>query len=94
MYPSSLPYHVSNVFLRFASGIGLESSLLFSKEGANVILADINLAAAEAAVAIITERYPNTPCLAVKCDVGNENDLKKTVDAAVKEFGRLDIMVQ
>jgi NAD(P)-dependent dehydrogenase (short-subunit alcohol dehydrogenase family) len=31
--------------------------------------------------------------LATKADVGSETDIKAAVDVAVKEFGRLDIMV-
>jgi NAD(P)-dependent dehydrogenase (short-subunit alcohol dehydrogenase family) len=74
------------------SGIGLESSLLFASEGANVLLVDINLQGAEKAAALIKERYQNVKALAVKADVGKEADVKNAVDTAVKEFGRLDVM--
>jgi len=74
------------------SGIGLESSILFVAEGANVVLADINLAAAEKAKEIIASLHPNAKTLVVKADVGKESDIKDLVDAAVQEFGRLDIM--
>ncbi|PPR03851.1 hypothetical protein CVT26_000849 [Gymnopilus dilepis] len=74
------------------SGIGLESSILFAQEGANVVLVDINLANAEKGVALISERYPNVKALALKADVGKEADVKKAVETAVAEFGRLDIM--
>lgn len=75
------------------SGIGLESSLLFAKEGANVLLVDINLPAAERAASLINQRFPNVKALAVKVDVAKEQDIKSAVEVAVKEFGRLDIMV-
>jgi NAD(P)-dependent dehydrogenase (short-subunit alcohol dehydrogenase family) len=74
-------------------GIGLESSILFAQEGANVLLVDINLPAAEKGVAIIVKRYPNVKAIAVKADVGKESDVKSAVEQAVKTFGRLDIMV-
>jgi len=74
------------------SGIGLESSILFAQEGANVLLVDINLPAVEKAVAIIDERYPNVNAIAIKADVGKESDVKSAVEQAVKTFGRLDIM--
>jgi len=74
------------------SGIGLESSVLFAQEGANVLLVDINLPAAEKGVEIITKRFPNVKVLAIRADVGKEADIKAAVDLAVKEFGRLDIM--
>lgn len=74
------------------SGIGLESSLLFAQEGANVLLVDINLAAAERGVTLIRDRFPEVRALAFRADVGLEADVKAAVDLAVKEFGRLDIM--
>ncbi|EJF62885.1 short-chain dehydrogenase [Dichomitus squalens] len=74
------------------SGIGLESSLLFAQEGANVLLVDINLAAAEKTLALIKERFPNVKAAAIKADVGKEEDVKGAVDKAVELFGRLDIM--
>ncbi|OSC98713.1 short-chain dehydrogenase [Trametes coccinea BRFM310] len=74
------------------SGIGLESALLFAQEGADVLLVDINLAAAEKALALIQQRYPNVKSAAIKADVGKEADIKAAVDKAVELFGRLDIM--
>ncbi|KAF5387937.1 hypothetical protein D9615_000129 [Tricholomella constricta] len=73
-------------------GIGLESSILFAQEGANVLLVDINLEAAEKGAALINERFPNVKALAAKADVGKEQDVKDAVDRAVKELGRLDVM--
>ena len=77
----------------FFSGIGLESCLLFAAEGANVVLADINLAAAERAVGIITSQSPDVKAMAIKVDVGKESEVKALVDKAVESFGRLDVMV-
>ncbi|KAI0370177.1 short-chain dehydrogenase [Pilatotrama ljubarskyi] len=74
------------------SGIGLESALLFAQEGADVLLVDINLAAAEKALALVQQRFPNVKAAAIKADVGKEADVKAAVDKAVELFGRLDIM--
>ncbi|KAG8980837.1 hypothetical protein FRB90_007450, partial [Tulasnella sp. 427] len=74
------------------SGIGLETSLLFAQEGANVILADINLKGVEDAAALIAQRWPNAATAAIKCDVSKEADVKAAVDLAVEKFGRLDVM--
>ncbi|OCH95984.1 short-chain dehydrogenase [Obba rivulosa] len=74
------------------SGIGLETSLLFAQEGANVLLVDINIAAAEKAASIILERFPEVKAAAFKADVGKEQDVKAAVDKAVALFGRLDVM--
>lgn len=77
-----------------SSGIGLESALLFAQEGANVLLVDINIEAAEKALALVKQRFPNVSAAAVKADVGKEADIKAAVDKAVELFGRLDIMVR
>ncbi|KAI9001293.1 short-chain dehydrogenase [Trametes punicea] len=74
------------------SGIGLESALLFAQEGADVLLVDINLPAAEKALSLVQTRYPNVKAAALKADVGKEADVKAAVDKAVELFGRLDIM--
>jgi NAD(P)-dependent dehydrogenase (short-subunit alcohol dehydrogenase family) len=76
-----------------SSGIGLESSILFASEGASVVLADINLAAAEKAKQLITSKHPNAKTLVIKSDVGKETDVKFLVGLTIQEFGRLDIMV-
>ena len=76
------------------SGIGLESSILFAQEGANVLLVDVNFGAVQRAAEIIRQKQPDAKVLAIKVDVGQEADVKGAVDTAVKEFGRLDIMVQ
>lgn len=75
------------------SGIGLESSILFAQEGANVVLVDINLEGAQKGARTIAERFPNVKAIATRADVGKEADVKAAVDLAVKEFGRLDVMV-
>jgi len=74
------------------SGIGLESSILFAQEGANVLLVDINFEAAEKGAKLINNRFPNVKAIAAKADVGKEQDVKDAVDRAIKEFGRLDVM--
>jgi NAD(P)-dependent dehydrogenase (short-subunit alcohol dehydrogenase family) len=66
---------------------------LFASEGANVLLVDINLKAAESVAALIATRYPNVKAIATKTDVGVEGEIKGAVNLAVKEFGRLDVMV-
>ena len=79
--------------ISFLSGIGLESSILFAQEGANVLLVDVNIEGAQRATEVIKRKYPDAKLLAVRADVGQEADVKAAVDAAVKQFGRLDIMV-
>ena len=65
-----------------------------SNEGANVLLVDLNLPAAERVEKLIHERFPNVKAKATKADVGKEEDVKNAVELAVELFGRLDIMVR
>ncbi|THG94689.1 hypothetical protein EW026_g6824, partial [Hermanssonia centrifuga] len=89
--PGRLQYK-SALITGAGSGIGLESSLLFAQEGADVLLVDVNLEAAEKAAKLVAERFPNVKALAVKADVSKEADIKAAVDKAVETFGRLDVM--
>jgi NAD(P)-dependent dehydrogenase (short-subunit alcohol dehydrogenase family) len=90
--PPAIPRAIHSTDLPI-SGIGLESSLLFAQEGANVLLVDINLDTVEKSAALVRERYPNVKAIATKADVAKEEEVKSAVDLAVKELGRLDIMV-
>jgi NAD(P)-dependent dehydrogenase (short-subunit alcohol dehydrogenase family) len=73
-----------------ASGMGKAASVLFSREGANVVLADLNVAGGEATAAEATAAGQR--CVFQKTDVSNEADVKALVQRALDEFGRLDIM--
>jgi NAD(P)-dependent dehydrogenase (short-subunit alcohol dehydrogenase family) len=70
------------------SGMGLATAQAFAAEGAALVLADIDEAAAQAAAAqLIASGYK---AIAVRCDVANEAHVKAMVDQAVSAFGRLD----
>jgi NAD(P)-dependent dehydrogenase (short-subunit alcohol dehydrogenase family) len=83
---------VNSIFSSNLSGIGLESALVFAGEGANVVCADINPAAAARAVALIAKLDGAPKAIAVVCDVGKEADIKAMVAKAVEVFGRLDVI--
>ena len=57
-------------------------------------MVDVNFKAVESVVALIATRYPNVKAIVTKTDVGVEGEIKDAVDLAVKEFGRLDIIVR
>ncbi len=73
-----------------ASGIGRASALLFAREGARVVVADVQDAAGERTVAAITDA--GGEALFVHVDVSRSEDARAMVDAATRRFGRLDIM--
>ncbi|OAR01281.1 hypothetical protein LLEC1_01196 [Akanthomyces lecanii] len=75
-----------------AGGIGLETSILFAKEGANVLMSDISAEALEKALAKVKQLVPGAGRVEVlKCDVSKESEVKAMVDA-VDAWGGLDIL--
>ena len=70
-----------------ASGIGAAAARRFHKEGAKVVLGDIQL---EAGSAMQKELGENA--VFQRCDVTDEEQVSKLVDLACSTFGKLDIM--
>jgi NAD(P)-dependent dehydrogenase (short-subunit alcohol dehydrogenase family) len=73
------------------SGIGRETALLFASEGARVVVADVNLEAGERTVAQV--KGAGGKAIAVKADVSKGAEAKAMIDAAEREFGRLDVLM-
>jgi len=74
-----------------ASGIGKECALTMAKQGASIVIADLNLAAGEAVVQEITQA--GGKAIAVVMDVVNEDAVNAGVQAAVDKFGSIDVLV-
>ena len=76
---------------RAASGIGKEIARVFSREGAAVAIADLNLDAANAAATEI--RATGGKAIGVAMDVTSEEGVTAGVAAVVAAFGGVDILV-
>lgn len=74
-----------------ASGMGKEMALLFAKEGAKVIVADINGGAVDAVVQQIAAA--GGQAAGVVANVAKEEDVSRMIDTAVESFGSLDVLV-
>lgn len=72
-------------------GNGRAISILFAQEGAKVACADINLSSAEETVGMIRER--GGEAIAVQGDATKSEDARRIVDTTLKNFGKLDILV-
>ena len=72
-----------------ASGIGLATTTAFAESGAAVVLADLDIAAAEAATQNLIDA--GHKAIAVRCNVADESDAAAMVEKAVSAFGRLDM---
>ena len=72
-----------------ASGIGKEIALAFRREGAKVVIADLDEVGAEAAAA----ELGGNDAIGVAMDVTNEAAVQDAMAKAVSAFGRIDVLV-
>jgi len=75
-----------------AQGLGEAICHRLAKEGAHVVVGDINLEGARKVAADI-EAQTDRRALGVRCDVTNEEEVAAMIDTVVERFGRLDICV-
>lgn len=73
------------------AGIGRAIALVFAREGAKVVVADIDLAAAEATAATIAAGGGSAR--AVEVDVTDAASVEGMVSATVRSFGTLNVLV-
>ena len=73
-----------------ASGIGKEIATAFVREGAKVVIADLNQKAADAAAAELGDARK---AIGVVMDVTNEQQVEAGVARAVEQFGKIDVLV-
>lgn len=71
-----------------ATGIGRAAAQLFAREGASLLLADLNEEQGEELAAQL--RAGGSKAVFVKTDVAKAQDCERMVNAAVEHFGRLD----
>lgn len=74
-----------------AQGIGLACAAALAREGAKVLIADVNATAGAAALQQL--RDAGAKAAFATCDVSRKADVEKAVAAAVSEFGQLDIAI-
>lgn len=74
-----------------AGGLGRATVELFAKEGAKVVMADVNADVGEQAAAALVSQWGKAVRFK-RTDVSNADDVQALVDFAVSEFGGLNIM--
>jgi 3-oxoacyl-[acyl-carrier protein] reductase len=72
-------------------GIGKAIAVTLAREGANIIIIDIDLQSAEEVAKEIINM--GQKALAFRVDVSDSNEVKKMVGSVIKEFKRVDILV-
>ncbi len=73
-----------------ASDIGRATAMIFAREGANVIVADIDAAGAEATAAEV--RKSNTGAEAITVDVTDRPSVDAMITRGIEAFGRIDFL--
>lgn len=74
-----------------AMGVGRATAIMLAKNGANVVLLDVNFEKLEKVKKEIEEYTKNV--LVFKCDVSNEKEVNEAVKKAEEAFGKIDILV-
>lgn len=74
-----------------AMGIGKEIALTFARQGARVVIADINKVELEKSLMLLKEIEPN--CEAFYCDMGNKDDVINLEKNIRERFNGIDILV-
>lgn len=69
-----------------AQGIGAACVRRFAREGALVVVADIDDQRGTSLASVVGGRF-------LHCDVGEGSEVRATVEAVVAEFGRIDVLV-
>jgi NAD(P)-dependent dehydrogenase (short-subunit alcohol dehydrogenase family) len=75
-----------------ASGMGRAAAERFCQEGARVVAADMNEANGKQLVADLDEAGFGESIRFVRADVSSEADVVAAIDAAMNDFGRLDVV--
>lgn len=75
------------------SGIGRAVALLFAEEGADIAIAYLNEDEDAFEIQRIVEEEFGRSCLLIGGDIRKERHCQKIVDRTIKEYGKLDILV-
>jgi NAD(P)-dependent dehydrogenase (short-subunit alcohol dehydrogenase family) len=72
-------------------GNGKATAVLLARQGAQVFATDIKEAAAKETAGVIEKE--GGVCIVHACNMTNAEEVRKAVDACVKRFGRIDILI-
>ncbi len=71
-------------------GNGKATSVLYAREGAKVVLVDMNPEAADETKSIIDKE--GGECITVQADVTRSQDCKNIMDECLRTYGRIDVL--
>ena len=73
------------------SGLGRAAAILFAKQGAKVVVSDVNIEGGHQTVKTITDAGGEATFIA--CDVANETQVNELITKTIEIYGRLDAAV-
>ena len=74
-----------------ASGIGFEIARQFAKEGAKLVITDLNAGKITQAVSAL--KSEDADVMGVECDVTSEEQITAAIDKTIRTYGRIDVLV-
>ncbi|MCA0991918.1 bifunctional aldolase/short-chain dehydrogenase [Pseudalkalibacillus hwajinpoensis] len=76
-----------------AGGIGAATCERFARDGAHIVVADINVDGAKQVASNLEEKYGAGRAIAVKMDVTKEEEVAEAIQQSVLKYGGIDIIV-
>jgi NAD(P)-dependent dehydrogenase (short-subunit alcohol dehydrogenase family) len=73
------------------SGIGRAVSLIYARDGARVVVSDIDEAAGHETIALLRAASPSAECIFVRADVTDPADHESLVESAIDRFGAVHV---
>jgi NAD(P)-dependent dehydrogenase (short-subunit alcohol dehydrogenase family) len=73
------------------SGIGQGIALAYAREGANIVVADLNLQGAQETISSI--KHVGREGLAIQTDVAESTQVQAMVNSSLAAFGKIDVLV-
>lgn len=70
------------------SGIGRATAILFAKNGANVVVADVDVDGGEETVRLLDGKG-----IFIRTNVANSTEIKRLIQGTIQQFGTIDILV-
>ena len=74
-----------------ASGIGRSTAILLAREGASLMLSDIDEKGLKETLKAIKEGKDKT--ITMKVDVTKPDEVKKMINSTIEKFGRIDVLI-
>lgn len=76
-----------------AGGFGSAIAEEYAREGAQTLIADVAIDAAQELAQRLTQAYPASRSVAVRTDVTSKTSVEQMAKTAIAEFGRIDLLV-